>query len=98
MWKAKFGKSLGSPQKGASRQEKTAKNFVGETTAPTTPPPAEAKPFGIQDRKSRDLQDWQLDSTFDSKNLTSTRDLDGFMASLSVSPLFSLSLLQISPT
>ena len=85
MWKGKFGKSLVSPQKGANKQDRTAKIYVGEATAPPTPQPAEAKPVGIQDRQSRELQDWQLDSTFDSKNLTSTRDLDGFMASLSVS-------------
>lgn len=90
MWKGRFGKSSGLPQKGADKRERTAKIYVGEATAPSTPPPAEAKP-SIQDRRSKELQDWQLDSTFDSKNLTSTRDLDGFMASLSVSCLCSSS-------
>lgn len=34
-----------------------------------------------------DFHDWQFDSTFDSKNLTSTRDLDNFLAMLGVSIL-----------
>ncbi len=84
MWKGKFGKSAASQPKNGVKGERTAKIYVGEATAPTTPPPAEAKPTGIQARNSKELQDWQLDSSFDSKNLTSTRDIDGFMASLSV--------------
>lgn len=35
-------------------------------------------------RSSNDSQDWQMDSTYDSKNLTTTRDLDNFMATLGV--------------
>lgn len=84
MWKSKFGKANGMAQKDVNGSS-AAKIYVGEAKPPATPPQAESK-AASQNRKSTDLQDWQLDSTYDSKNLTTTRDLDDFTSSLSVRP------------
>ena len=44
-----------------------------------------------ENNESDEVQDWQLESNYDSNNLTSTRDLEAFMATLGVSS-FQLSM------
>ena len=57
---------------------------IGSAIPPATPPPAEAiKP--TQNRASEELSNWQPDSQYDSKNITSTRDLDDFISTLAAS-------------
>ena len=38
-----------------------------------------------ESKEGDEFQDWQLDSNYDSNTLTSTRDLEAFMATLGVS-------------
>ena len=89
MWKSKLPKMNGNSQKANTGNTSAAKIYVGETKAPQTPPQSEAKTTKAVDpkQKSDGLQDWQLDSTFDAKNLTTTRKLDEFTNTLSVKAL-----------
>lgn len=88
MWKNKFGRANGASQRVVDGSKMPPK-LVAPATAlpPATPPPSEAsKPPHARDNE--DNPNWQLDSTHDNKELTSTRDLDEFVSSIAARPIF----------